>query len=40
MLLEEGVCYDQCVLLAELFKPYPALLCTQRPNLPVTPGVS
>ena len=21
MLLEEGVCYDQCVLLAELYKP-------------------
>ena len=33
MLLEEGVCYDQCVLLVKL-------LCTPRPNLPVTPGIS
>ena len=39
-LLEEGVCYDQCVLLAELYWPCPALFCTWRPNLPVTQGVS
>ena len=37
VLLEEGVCYDQCVLLAEL---YSASFCTPRPNLPVTSGVS
>ena len=41
VLLEEGVCYDQCVLLAELFISLcPASFCTPRPNLPVTPGVS
>ena len=37
VLLEEGVCYDQCVLLAELltcFVLYP------KAKLPVTPGVS
>ena len=39
MLLEEGVCYDQCVLLAELYYPCPVSFCTPRPNLPVTPGV-
>ena len=38
VLLEEGVCYDQCVLLAKLFCP--ASFCTPRPNLPVIPGVS
>ena len=32
VLLEEGVCCDQCVLLASFYTP--------RPNLPVTPGVS
>ena len=37
VLLEEGVCYDQCVLLAKLC---PASFCTPRPNLPVIPGVS
>ena len=41
MLLEEGVCYDQCILFAKLyFSLYPASFCTPRPNLPVTPGVS
>ena len=40
MLLEEGVCYDRCILLAKLCQPYPASFCTPRPNLPVTPGIS
>ena len=40
MLLEEGVCYDQCVLLGKLYQLCPASFCTPRPNLPVTPGVS
>ena len=40
VLLEEGVCYDQCVLLANSISLCPALFCTPRPNLPVTPGVS
>ena len=26
MLLEEGVCYDQCVLLAELYQPLPRFI--------------
>ena len=26
VLLEEGVCYDQCVLLAELFQPLPCFI--------------
>ena len=40
VLLEEGVCYDQCVLLGKLYQLCPASFCTPRPNLPVTPGVS
>ena len=40
VLLEEGVCYDQCVLLAILYCLCPASFCTPRPNLPVTPGIS
>ena len=40
VLLEEGVCYDQCVLLAKLYYLCPASFCTPRPNLPITPGVS
>ena len=41
VLLEEGVCYDQCVLLAKLLISLcPASFCIPRPNLPVTPGVS
>ena len=39
VLLEEGVFYDQCILLAKLCWPLP-LFCTPRPNLPVTPVVS
>ena len=40
MLLEVGLCYDQCILLAESISLCPASFCTPRPNLPVTPGVS
>ena len=41
VLLEEGVCYDQCVLLAKLYISLcPASFRTPRPNLPLTPGVS
>ena len=41
MLLEEGICYDQRILLAKLFISLcPASFCTLRPNLPVTPGIS
>ena len=36
--LEEGVCYDQCILLANSLCP--ASFRIPRPNLPVTPGVS
>ena len=37
VLLEEGVCYDQCILLAKLFYLCPISFCTPRPNFPVTP---
>ena len=40
VLLEEGVCYDQCVLLANSISLCPASFCTPRPNLPLFPGVS
>ena len=40
VLLEEGVCYDQCILLAKLYYLFPASFRIPRPNLPVTPGVS
>ena len=40
VLLEEGVCYDQCILLAKLISLWPALFCMPRANLPVTPGIS
>ena len=39
MLLEEGVCYDQCVLLAKSVSLWPALFCIPRPNLPITSGI-
>ena len=39
VLLEEGVCYDQCILLAKL-SLCPASFCIPRSNLPVTPGIS
>ena len=38
VLMEEGVCNDQCILLGKLYRP--ASFYTPRPNLPVTPGVS
>ena len=38
---KEGVCYDQCVLLAKLAIPLcPASFHIPRPNLPITSGVS
>ena len=40
VLLEEGVCYDQCILLAKLYWPCTASFCTPRPNLLVTLGIS
>ena len=40
VLLEEVVCYNQCVLLAKLYLPLPCFILYSRPNLPVTPGVS
>ena len=40
VLLEEGVCYDQCIILAKLYSLCPASFRIPRPNLPVTPGVS
>ena len=39
VLLGDGVCYDQCVLLAKI-SLCPASFRIPRPNLPVTPGVS
>ena len=41
VLLEECVCYDQCVLLAKLYVSLcSASFCTPRPNLHITPGIS
>ena len=40
VLLEEGVCYDQRVLLQNSISLCPASFCTPRPNLPITPGMS
>ena len=40
VLLEEGVCYDQCILLKNSVSLCPASFCIPKPNLPVTPGVS
>ena len=44
VLLEEGVCYDQCIFLTSALKNSislcPASFRIPRPNLPVTPGVS
>ena len=39
VLLEESVYYNQSVLLSNSVSLWPALLCTPRPNLPVTPDV-
>ena len=40
VLLEEGVCYDQCVFWQNSISLCPASFRTPRPNLPVSPGVS
>ena len=41
VLLEEGVCYDPLVFSWQnSLSLFPASLCTPRPNLPVTPGIS
>ena len=40
VLLEGGICYDQCILLAKLTSLCPASFCILRPNFPVTLGVS
>ena len=40
VLLEEGVCYDQCVLWQISISLWPASFCIPRPNSPVTHGVS
>ena len=40
VLLEEGVCYEQCLLWQNSISLCPASFCTPMPNLPVTPGVS
>ena len=40
LLLEEGFCCDQCILLAKLVSLCPALFCTPRTNLPVIPCIS
>ena len=40
VLLEEGVCYDQCNPLANSISLCLASFCIPRPNLPVTPSVS
>ena len=45
VLLEEGVCYDLRVIaesesLSKTLSLWPASLCTPRPNLPVTSGIS
>ena len=37
--LEEGVCYDQCVL-DKTVSVCPTSFCTPRPKLPATPGIS
>ena len=38
-LLEEAVCYDQCVPWQNSASLCPASFCTPRANLPVTPGI-
>ena len=40
VLLEEGVCYDQCILLQNSVSLCPTSFCIPRTNLSVTPGVS
>ena len=40
VLLEKGVCYDCVFSWQNSVSCYPASLCTPRPNLPITPGIS
>ena len=40
VLLEECVCYDQCIFLQNCISLCPASSHTWKPNLPVTPGIS
>ena len=40
VLLEEGVCYDQCILLANSVSLWSVSFCTPRSNLPVITGIS
>ena len=40
VLLEEGVCYDQCVLLAKLYQPLPCFIPCSKAKFVCTPGVS
>ena len=40
VLLEEGVCYDQCISWQNSISLCPASCHIPRPNLPVTPGIS
>ena len=40
VLLEEGVCYDQCIFWQNSISLCPASFRIPKPNLPVTPGVS
>ena len=40
VLLEEGVCYDQCVLLAKLYSSLPCFILHSKAKFPVSPGVS
>ena len=40
VLLEEGICYDQCFSWQNSVSLCPASFCTPRPNLLVIPGVS
>ena len=40
VLLEDGVCYDQCVLLTNSIRLCLVSFCIPRLTLPVTPGIS
>ena len=40
MLLEEGVCYDQCIFLAKLYEPLPCFILYSKAKFACYPGVS
>ena len=40
VLLEEGVCYDQCIFLAKLYQPLPSFILYSKARFVVSPGVS